>query len=51
MIDNIFAEAHESPSKEIIYGGKRDLKFMWEWGGSLAAMLRGSKSRYFHLKN
>ncbi|AHH05676.1 IMP dehydrogenase (plasmid) [Borrelia miyamotoi] len=49
MIGNLFAGAHESPSEEIIYGGK---KFKGYVGmGSLSAMLRGSKSRYFHLEN
>ncbi|QFP42411.1 IMP dehydrogenase (plasmid) [Borrelia miyamotoi] len=49
MIGNLFAGAHESPSEEIIYGGKRFKGYVGM--GSRSAMLRGSKSRYFHLEN
>ncbi|QTL84132.1 IMP dehydrogenase (plasmid) [Borrelia miyamotoi] len=49
MIGNLFAGAHESPSEEIIYRGKRFKGYVGM--GSLSAMLRGSKSRYFHLEN
>ncbi|AHH04326.1 Inosine-5'-monophosphate dehydrogenase (plasmid) [Borrelia nietonii YOR] len=49
MIGNLFAGAHESPSEEIVYNGN---KFKIYVGmGSLSAMARGSKSRYFQLEN
>ncbi|AHH07284.1 Inosine-5'-monophosphate dehydrogenase (plasmid) [Borrelia crocidurae DOU] len=49
MIGNLFAGAHESPSEEVMYNGK---KFKIYVGmGSLAAMARGSKSRYFQFES
>ncbi|ALV23327.1 inosine-5'-monophosphate dehydrogenase [Mycoplasma sp. (ex Biomphalaria glabrata)] len=49
MLGSIFAGCHESPGEEIILDGR---KFKIYAGmGSLAAMERGSKDRYFQEKN
>ncbi|WP_424632714.1 IMP dehydrogenase [Borreliella lusitaniae] len=48
MIGNLFAGAKESPSEEIIYNGKKFKSYVGM--GSLSAMKRGSKSRYFQLE-
>ncbi|WNY65386.1 IMP dehydrogenase [Borreliella carolinensis] len=49
MIGNLFAGAKESPSEEIIYNGKKFKSYVGM--GSISAMKRGSKSRYFQLEN
>lgn len=49
MLGNLFAGAYESPSEEIMYNGKKFKVYVGM--GSLAAMARGSKSRYFQLEN
>ncbi|ANF34588.1 IMP dehydrogenase (plasmid) [Borrelia turicatae] len=49
MIGNLFAGAHESPSEEVIYNGKKFKVYVGM--GSLSAMARGSKSRYFQFEN
>ncbi|WP_418453912.1 IMP dehydrogenase [Borreliella lusitaniae] len=48
MIGNLFVGAKESPSEEIIYNGKKFKSYVGM--GSLSAMKRGSKSRYFQLE-
>ncbi|APR65398.1 IMP dehydrogenase (plasmid) [Borrelia anserina] len=48
MIGNLFAGAHESPSEEVIYNGNKFKVYVGM--GSLSAMARGSKSRYFQLE-
>ncbi|AJA90662.1 inosine-5-monophosphate dehydrogenase (plasmid) [Borreliella chilensis] len=49
MIGNLFAGAKESPSEEIIHNGKKFKSYVGM--GSISAMKRGSKSRYFQLEN
>ncbi|WKC74738.1 IMP dehydrogenase (plasmid) [Borreliella yangtzensis] len=49
MIGNLFAGAKESPSEEIIYNGKKFKSYVGM--GSISAMKRGSKSRYFQVEN
>ncbi|ACN93474.1 inosine-5'-monophosphate dehydrogenase (plasmid) [Borreliella finlandensis] len=49
MIGNLFAGTKESPSEEIIYNGKKFKSYVGM--GSISAMKRGSKSRYFQLEN
>lgn len=49
MIGNLFAGVKESPSEEIIYNGKKFKSYVGM--GSITAMKRGSKSRYFQHNN
>ncbi|ACN53234.1 guanosine monophosphate reductase (plasmid) [Borreliella spielmanii] len=49
MIGNLFAGVKESPSEEIIYNEKKFKSYVGM--GSITAMKRGSKSRYFQLNN
>ncbi|APS99056.1 guanosine monophosphate reductase (plasmid) [Borreliella mayonii] len=49
MIGNLFAGTKESPSEEIIHNGEKFKSYVGM--GSVSAMKRGSKSRYFQLEN